>query len=187
MVDTTNPVPSASVPLVDRFRLINPVWLRWFKPLLETARTTAVAVTTVRTEVDGLTATVTETAESVDAMGGSWGVAIDINGKVIGRVKLDGSVTESEFNVLADKFIVSHPTSTDEMQVFVIGMVNGVSTVGINGDLVVDESISADKLDVNELTAISADFGTATVSGAITSANGKVELNFDTGRFRWIA
>ena len=178
MADTTNPLPSVSEPFVDRFRRINPVWLRWLKPLLETVKSTTTKVDTVETTVNGVTTTVTALQTSVGGLQGQWGVTIDVNGKVIGLVRLDGGATGSEFNVLADKFIVSHPTTTDEMQVFVIGLVNGVSTVGINGELMVDGTITANALDVVDLSAINANMGTIT-AGKLQSTSGNFVIDLD--------
>ena len=95
MADTTNPLPSVREPFVDRYRFINPVWLRWLKPLLETAKSTATRVETVATTVNDVTTTVTEISESVNGIEGRWGVGIDVNGKVIGLVRLDGGATGS--------------------------------------------------------------------------------------------
>ncbi|MCK8779094.1 phage tail protein [Rhizobium sp. NTR19] len=48
-------------------------------------------------------------------------------------------------------------------------------------ELIVDGSITADKLAVNSLTAISANFGNASVTGVISSTNGKMQLDFNNG------
>lgn len=74
--------------------------------------------------------------------------------------------TGSEFVVSADRFAIVNPNyngvggdKTPKVP-FVVGQVNGVSTVGIAGQLVVDGSIAATKLSVNSLSAISANMGT---------------------------
>ena len=181
MADTTNPLPSVKEPFVDRYRFINPVWLRWLKPLLETAKSTATRVETVATTVNDVTTTVTEISESVNGIEGRWGVGIDVNGKVIGLVRLDGGATGSTFTVLADKFIVRHPTTTTDIQAFIVGMVNGISTVGINGNLVVDDTILARHIDVSSLSSITADVGTVT-AGVVRSSDSKfvIDLNNKT-------
>lgn len=179
MDDTTNPLPSASEPFVDRFRRINPVWLRWLKPLLETVKSTTTRVDTVTAEVDTMSVTVTETAAAVAEHGGFWGVSVNVNGTVVGAAKLDGSATESSFAVLADKFIIEHPTSTGvTIQPFVVGLVSGTPTVAINGELIVDGSVTADALDVTTLSAITADIGECT-AGVIRSSDSKFVIDLD--------
>lgn len=48
-------------------------------------------------------------------------------------------------------------------------------------ELIVDGSITADMLTVNSLTAISANLGNASVTGVISSTNGKMVLDFNNG------
>ena len=188
MADKTNALPSISEPVIDRFRRWSPVWYRWLKPLLETTRETVVrleavngdlsaaviteasarasadtaiasSITTVSTTVGGLSTTVTSHTSSLNGLNAQWGISIDVNGKVIGLTRLDGGATGSTFTVLADKFIVRHPTTTTDIQAFIIGLVNGTSTVGINGNLMVDGSITADALNFNTLTEAAPDAG----------------------------
>lgn len=174
MVDTTNPLPSITEPVIDRYRRWNPVWYRWIKPLLETVRSASDAI-----------------QETIDQINGKWSLSVNLNNRVTGAITLDGSQSESVFGVLADKFVIIHPSDDGTtIQAFVIGLVNGVSTVGINGDLIVDDTIiarhilageiTADKLDVSELSAINADIGTAT-AGRIESADGTSYWDLDSG------
>src|SRR5690606_5961642 len=98
-------------------------------------------------------------------------------------VQLDGSASGSTFTVVADKFIIAHPTDSGQLMTpYVVGLVHGVSTVGINGNLVVDGSILARHIAVGTLSAISANIGTVT-AGTIRSADGKSYWNLDTGEF----
>jgi hypothetical protein len=100
----------------------------------------------------------------------SWSVRINagaINGTpVIAGIGLGvDSKTGSNFIVMADRFGIVSPTYTSNGGVqqmkypFVVGTVGGVSTVGITGQLLVDGSITADKLKVNSLSALSANMG----------------------------
>lgn len=61
--------------------------------------------------------------------------------------------TKSEFIVVADKFAIVNPASPSQpaKTPFVVGTVNGVSAVGIDGDMVVDGTIGADKIITDEL------------------------------------
>ena len=96
MADTTNALPSITEPVVDRARRWNPLWYRFIKPLLETVRSSENAISTITT--------------TVDEVGAKWGVDVNINNRVTAAIKLDGSATESSFGILADKFIIVHPT-----------------------------------------------------------------------------
>ncbi|HEL7667254.1 TPA: hypothetical protein UL927_000606 [Stenotrophomonas maltophilia] len=74
--------------------------------------------------------------------------------------------TGSDFIVTADRFAFVHPQYTSGGTLasikypFVIGTVGGQSTVGIQGALVVDGTITADKIRVNSLAALTANAGT---------------------------
>lgn len=123
------------------------------------------------------------------------------NGRVTGAVQLSsvtaaGSATPSSstFAVLADKFIIVHPSSNGTtIQAFVVGSVNGFSTVGINGNLIVDGTIVANaiaagaitaaKLNVGTLSAITANLGTVT-AGRIQNASGTSYWDLSTGVFQ---
>ena len=86
--------------------------------------------------------------------------------------------------MVADKFKVAHPTASGTtVTAFVIGQVNGVSTVGINGNLLVDGSILARSLAVQSLSAITADLGTVT-AGRIQSADGLSFWDLDNNIFQ---
>ncbi len=97
-----------------------------------------------------------------NSIAASYGVRIDIGGYVSGfglvatrrangtlGLPPDTNQFESSFIVRADRFAVvrprqpGEPADLPEAVPFVVGMVNGVSTVGINGQLVVDGTITA--------------------------------------------
>jgi hypothetical protein len=163
MVDTTNPLPSIVEPVIDRNRRWSPIWYRWIKPLLETVKRN-----------DGII------RETVDQIAGKWTLSLNDNDRVIGAISLDGSEAAlTTFSVLADKFIIVHPSvNGTTIQGFIVGLVNGVSTVGINGNLVVDGTILARHIDVNTLSAITADIGTVT-AGVLQSADGNMVIDLD--------
>jgi len=168
MADTTQPLPSPSVPVVDRLRRWSPEWYPFIKQLLTNIKTQAAAVFSIE--------------ETIDEINGRWGLSISENGRVTGAITLDGSDTQSSFAVLADKFIVVHPSvNGTTIQAFVVGNINGTPTVGINGNLIVDDTIVARHLDVSSLSAIAADVGTVT-AGVLRSADGNfvIDLNNKT-------
>lgn len=194
MPDTTQPLPNIVEPVVMRDRRWNPIWYRWLVPFIQTLKETYQETVSNRTQITGLTGdladvsvTVAETSsvvasieDDVATISAQWGVAINSStGQVLGLVRLDTVNAFSTFTVVADRFVVAHPTSTgDTIQAFVIGQVDGVSTVGINGDLIVDGTIAARSMAVGELSAITADIGTAT-AGVIQSADGKMVIDLN--------
>ena len=170
MTDTTGALPSVTEPVVDRYRRWTPIWYPWIKRLLDTVKSQAGALFTIEQEIDEIN--------------GRWGVAISENGRVTGAILLDGSQTKSTFAVLADKFIVVHPSADGTtLQAFVVGQVNGVSTVGINGSLIVDGSVLARHIQVTSLAAIVANIGTIT-AGRMQNAANTTYFDLSTGDFQ---
>jgi hypothetical protein len=170
--DITGALPSQTEPFVDRYRNITPRWWPWMKRLFEQVR--AVSVTSNNNEV-----AIEQILEVTENLGVAWSVQVTVNNHVTGLVKLSGSESESSFIVVADKFKVSHPlTPTTIVDVFTI--VGG--DVKIDGDLIVEGSITADRLNVATLESITADVGTLT-AGRIESTDGTSFWDLDTGEF----
>jgi len=177
MTDTTSPIPPITQPVVDRYRRWDAVWYRFLKPLFETVRSTERAVTSVTSDLTTIT-------EDIDAVQASYGVTVNVDGRVTAAIKLDGSPAQSNFSILADKFIVVHPSvNGTTIQAFIVGNIAGTPTVGINGNLVVDDTILARHIDVTSLSAITANVGTVT-AGVLQSADGTSYFNLDTKRLR---
>ena len=125
--------------------------------------------------------TVTSAVAQLDGYAAaSWGVSIDVNGNVAGIELVNGTDAELSFRVLADHFQVAIP-GADPVPVFTTGIVGGVPTVGINGDLILTGTITASMLQVGTLTAICAHSRNATVDGALTSTNGKMVIDLNNG------
>lgn len=132
----------------------------------------ASTVTTVQTQANGNSTSISTIQSSLNGTQARWGVVINANGQVTGLIRLDGGSTGSTFTVVADKFIVAHPSAPGTtITAFVVGTVNGVSGVGINGDLLIDGSIVARHLSVGTLSAIAADLGTVTAGLIRNSAD----------------
>lgn len=207
MTDTAPPVLSASEPLVDRYRRLTPKWYPWMKQVFESLRGAHGKIAEVETGLGTVTATVSDVTSDLhtvqlnvatlqdtsttqglaitqlqtlsDDFSAQWAVKITSGGQVIGLAQLDGSAEESTFTIVADHFLVAHPTiSGTTIQAFGIGLVDGVSTVGINGDLIIDGSIVARHLSVDTLDAITADLGTIT-AGKLQSADGNMVIDLD--------
>jgi len=71
------------------------------KPAVAGADTTATA-----TAFTSLSATVTTQGSQLTTVRAQWGVVVDVNNRITGALKLDASLTESTFDVLANKFRV---------------------------------------------------------------------------------
>ncbi len=165
--DTTSALPSLTSRVLDANGRWNKIWAPWILRLLNTVRVTASDVQTITVDIDEVK--------------GKFGVTRNVNGRISGSIQLDGTDSESTFAVLADKFVIVHPsTNGTTITAFIAGLVNGVPTVGINGDLLVDGTILARSLNVATLSAIAADVGTLT-AGLIQSADGKMQIDLDAG------
>lgn len=157
-------------------------------------------VTTLSSTVNGNTAQLQIVAATVDGVETRFGVSLNENGQVIGLIQLDGTAAGSTFTVLADVFQVAQPGSTggNPVPVFTIGNVAGVPKVGIRGDMLIDGSITAQKITTSSLSAFTANLGTVT-AGLIRNASdtlrfdlpnmriyrvdGSMDLNFSTKQF----
>lgn len=168
----TPPILSPSEPIVDRYRRLTDRWYPWFKKLIETLRKTEAATTENAVKI-------TEIAEVTDGLNARWGVEITGSGQVIGLVRLDGNATESTFTILADRFLVAHPTATGvSIQAFGVALVDGVPTVGINGNAIIKGTVTADRMNVTDLSAVTTNFGSGTYSGTLSSPNGRMVIDF---------
>lgn len=149
-----------------------------------TARATADAalaqsVTAATTRIDEQEATAALILQSIDGLESRIGLSVNANGQVIGLVLLEGTPAGSQFTVVADKFVVAHPTTPgNTIQAFVIGNIDGTPTVGINGNLVLDGTILARHINALTLSAISANLGQIT-AGLLRSADNKMRIDLD--------
>lgn len=141
--------------------------------------------TQIATTVGEHTTAIEQNALSIDGIEGEYTIKIDANGKVAGIGLVNGP-TGSEFAIRADKFYIVYPEGDGSVSIipFIIGMVNGTSTVGIDGALIVDgtilarmiaaNQITAEHINVVNLAAISADLGSITAG----------QINIGSGVFR---
>lgn len=135
-------------------------------------------VLTLTTTVGTNTASISSLLASVDGIAARWGIAIDINGNIIGRVLLDGTGATSTFDVVADLFRIAQPgvSGGAVVPVFTIGNVNGVSKLALRGDMLIDGTIVARHLNVASLSSIVADIGEVT-AGKMRSADNKFVID----------
>jgi hypothetical protein len=143
--------------------------------------------TTVSATFGPVFSSVSTVSQAVSTLNGyaaaSWGVTVDVNGNVSGIQLINASDAESQFRVVADKFMVAFPghAGGDPVSVFTIGNVSGAPKIAIRGDMIIDGAITAPMISVGTLTAISAHFGDAVVDGKLTSNNGKMVQDFTLG------
>lgn len=142
----------------------------------------AETVDEVSATVGDNTAAITTTQTAVATIQGqlavSYSVKLDVNGYIIGYQQTNGGPGTGTTIFTTDFFQIVG-TGASPKKPFTIGTVNGATSIGINADnVLIDASVKVRHLDVAELTAISADFGDATVAGELTSANGKVVISF---------
>ena len=139
----------------------------------QTARATADSanagdITTLEARLDtGDFAAVKEessaSASAIEGVEAKWGVQVqtmqDGNQAVAGIQLLSGA-NGTVFAVLADKLVVYRPDgSGTPKQVLILGTVNGVPALGLDGNLIIDGSIVARSLAVESLSAVSANIG----------------------------
>ena len=118
-----------------------------------TARTSADAalstnITTLTSTVAGVSSSVSTSTTAINGLSAQYTVKVDVNGYVSGyglASTVVNGTPSSLFLIRADTFAVGAAGSATKYP-FVIGNINGVSTVGINGALVVDGSITAGQI-----------------------------------------
>lgn len=140
-------------------------------------------VTTVQSAVAGNSASIQQVLASIDGLGAKWGVAVNVNGEILGLVQLEAGAAEgSTFTVVADRFGVALPGTAggDPVPVFMIANVNGVPKLALRGDMIADGTIAARAISAATLSAITANVGELT-AGIIRSGNGKTVIDLDTG------
>lgn len=188
-VTVGQPIPPPSVPLSAANGMPSPEWYRVWQDTFRNGYTQRVAtdnlvsqVDTLSTTVGGSTAELEIVKQSVQGIEARYSVTVDVNGYVTG-IELLGSGSAGSFIATVDTFLIADPTSIDGDPVypFAIGIVDGQAKVALKGDMIVTGSITADKLDVTELSAIVADLGTVTAGLIRDSAD---TIRFDLPNMR---
>jgi hypothetical protein len=155
----------------------------------------ASSVETVTTALNGNIAQTLLIQESVDGIEGRIGLAINLNGEVVGLVQLDGTASGSNFTVLADNFYVGTTGTSggDPVPIFAIRTVDGVSKIALRADVYADGdiiarhiaagTITAAKMAVTDLSAIAANVGTIT-AGKLQRADATMIVDLDNKRLK---
>lgn len=140
-------------------------------------------ITSAEIAIDGanaainLRATSAQLSAQVDILSDSIGLKLNATGTVgpgLAITWTDETHTRSNITVLSDTFILAKPDGTGQKNVFVVGNVNGVSTVGINAaDMVVDGTLTANKIATGALiVGTNVALGTAQTAGQVTTIVG---------------
>jgi predicted phage tail protein len=143
---------------------------------------TAGNLTQLAAEVGDFRASATEQlevlADETGYMRAQYVLALTVGGKVAGYQVNNETGSPSTFVILADKFAVALDDEDDGIFAFVVGLINGTPGVGINGNLYIDGSILARHIDVETLSAISANIGTI-IAGLLRNESGSTFLDLD--------
>lgn len=134
-------------------------------------------ITTVTARLDGaggpgvtIEQAFVATASSIDGLEGQYTLRINNNGRISG-FGLASGVGGSEFAILADRFIVTDPNnnSTTAYPFQVVG-----GAVYIRKALI--QQITAEQIDVDRLSAISAVMGDIDIRPAVTGGGGRIRV-----------
>lgn len=112
---------------------------------------------TQESTVLGLTASIKVEAEVRASETGSlmtkYGVTLAAGNKVSGFRINNNSAEQSNFIILSDRFAVATESEGTTKYPFTVGTIDGVSSVGINGNMYVDGTIKSRMLDAESVTA----------------------------------
>ncbi|PRC93101.1 host specificity protein J [Solimicrobium silvestre] len=114
----------------------------------------ATTVLTVQTQLNGNIASVQAQAKSIDGLSAQYTVKTDVNGYVAGyglATTIVEGIPQSDFTILADRFAVVQP-GVQKRVPFVVTSKNGVAQIGIDGNLLVNGSVTADSILANAIT-----------------------------------
>ena len=140
-------------------------------------------ISSVQSTVNGNTSSITTQQTAINGLQAKYVLTVNANGRVAGIELASGSGALATVSILADKFIIVHPSvNGTTIQAFITGIVNGIASIGINGNLIVDGTISATKIIASTISAISANLGTIT-AGLIRDVANTYQIQIDNGLF----
>jgi hypothetical protein len=138
---------------------------------------------TVSAEFDTTNASVTTNSTAIAQLDGyaaaQYSITLDVNGYATGFNLFNGGAGISTATFIVDNFRVARPASGaagTPKNIFAIGTVGGVSTIGISASMFIDGTITATMLNVISLSAINANLGTVT-AGKIQSPSGNFVID----------
>jgi hypothetical protein len=129
----------------------------------------------------------TAAADAYGNLVGSWKVSITSAGyisgfEIITATGAPGQVV-NEVRVSTDKFLIGPPAAVGAMPeyFFSVAFRNGAQRVSIRGDLVADGTVSANAIQTDSLSAISANIGDVT-AGVLRGPNNKMRIELGNER-----
>ena len=138
-----------------------------------------------RTTAEDNNATVQTHAQSINGLQAQYTVKIDTGNRVVGYgLASDGNDDTSggdSFIIRSNNFAVMDP-DTDELQ---IGWDSAISSFVVNGDVVADGTLKANKLDITDVSSISSNLGVITAGTFRTTSSStgrRVEVS-DSGSY----
>ncbi|KLN57613.1 DUF1983 domain-containing protein [Variovorax paradoxus] len=128
----------------------------------QTARATADtvnanAINAVSATVAGHTASISTTSTALATLDGkvksTWRLNVQADGHIAGMI-LESNGSTSSMVILVDKFAIAQSGTGGAVKYpFIVGSIDGVSSIGVNGNMFIDGSIKARSLDVENLSA----------------------------------
>lgn len=139
-------------------------------------------VVSVRTSLDGATATITTQQTSIDGLKAEYVIGLDINGRVSG-IKLAGDSQVTDLVFLLDALRMAKPgvNGGEPLPLFSVEEVGGQAQMYLNGD------IRARNIEAVSLSAVTTNFGSAVFSGQVRGANDLLTIDFDAARITVVA
>lgn len=127
------------------------------------------------------------TADALGNIEAEWGVQVETMADGVrataGIKLLGGTDGETVFAILANKLLIYKPDGTGApKQIVTLGEIEGVTALGVNGNIIIDQSVLARHLSVDSLSAITATIGTLRTAdtGARMEISDNVIKVFDT-------
>jgi hypothetical protein len=139
---------------------------------------------TVSATFGSINSTITTQSTAIATLNGyaaaSYGVTLDVNGYAIGFGLINGGGGVSSATFTVDKFKIAFPgvTGGAAVDVWTVANVNGSPKAALRGDMIVDGSITTQKVAAGAITTVTLDAQAVTSAkiqaGAITSASGVI-------------
>lgn len=123
--------------------------------------------------------TVSSAVATLDGYAASqYGLKLNVNGYIIGYNLINGGPGADSTTFITSNFQIAAPgvTGGNPVPIFQVANVNGVPKVGLRGDMYVDGSITASKINVAQLSAITANIGDIT-AGVIRSTDNRFVMD----------
>lgn len=143
--------------------------------------------TTVTATFGSVNSAITTQSTAIATLNGyaaaRYSVTLDVNGYATGFNLFNGGAGVSTFTVTVDKFQIAYPgvAGGAAVPIFTVANVAGSPKVALRGDMIVDGSITTQKMTVGSLSAITANMGTLT-AGIIQSPTGRMLIDLNSTR-----